>query len=177
MIKRMLPAIALLLSTQVFAQSHNHSEQMSTQPTQVGQSAFAAIQEIVAILEKDPKTDWSKVNIEGLRQHLIDMDNVTLRSDVTSTAVPNGIKYSVSGTGETVQSIKRMIKAHAVTMDGINDWHFTADETPNGANLTVAVPAADQKKLNGLGFIGVMTRGMHHQQHHLALASGVNPHH
>jgi hypothetical protein len=130
----------------------------------------------VAILENDPKTDWSKVNIEGLRQHLIDMDNLALRSEVTSTAVPNGMKYSVSGTGDTVQSIKRMIKAHAVTMDGINDWHFRADETPNGANLTVTVPAADQKKLNGLGFIGVMARGMHHQQHHLALASGVYLH-
>jgi hypothetical protein len=87
------------------------------------------------------------------------------------------MKYSVSGTGDTIQSIKRMIKAHAVTMNGINDWRFTAEETSNGANLTVTVPAADQKKLNGLGFIGVMTRGMHHQQHHLALASGVNPHH
>ena len=174
---RYVPILLVLLSTQVFAQSHNHSDQMSTQPTQGGQSAFAAIQEIVAILENDTKTDWTKVNIEGLRQHLIDMDNVTLRSEVTSTAVPNGMKYSVSGTGDTVQSIKRMIKAHAVTMDGINDWHFTTEETPNGANLTVSVPAADQKKLNGLGFIGVMTRGMHHQQHHLALASGVNPHH
>jgi hypothetical protein len=174
---RYLPILLLLLSTQVFAQQHNHSEAMSAKPLEAGQSAFAAIQEIVAILEKDPKTDWAKVNIEGLRQHLIDMDNVTLRSEVTNTAVPNGMKYSVSGTVDIVQSIKRMIKAHAVTMNGINDWRFTAEETPNGANLTVTVPAADQKKLNGLGFIGVMTRGMHHQQHHLVIASGSNPYH
>ncbi|MFX5914869.1 hypothetical protein ABTE45_18800, partial [Acinetobacter baumannii] len=53
-------------------------------PTQPGQSAFAAILEIVALLEADPATDWSKVNIEALRQHLIDMDNVTLRADVKS---------------------------------------------------------------------------------------------
>src|SRR5438270_319404 len=42
-------------------------------PTEPGQSAFAAIQEIVQILEGDSRTDWTKVNIEALRQHLIDM--------------------------------------------------------------------------------------------------------
>ena len=39
-------------------------------PTMTGQDAFGAIQEIVRILEVDPKTDWSKVNLEALRQHL-----------------------------------------------------------------------------------------------------------
>ena len=38
--------------------------------TRGGQDAFAAIQEIVEILAADPKTDWSKVNIDALRQHL-----------------------------------------------------------------------------------------------------------
>ena len=46
-------------------------------PTMPGQDAFGAIQEIVRILEADPKTDWSKVNLEALRQHLIDMKDVT----------------------------------------------------------------------------------------------------
>ena len=45
-------------------------------PTMPGQDAFGAIQEIVQILQSDPKTDWSKVNIEALRQHLIDMNEV-----------------------------------------------------------------------------------------------------
>ncbi len=30
----------------------------------------------------DPETDSSQVDIEALRQHLIDMDNVTLRARV-----------------------------------------------------------------------------------------------
>ncbi len=33
------------------------------QPTLPGQDAFGTIQEIVRLLEADPKTDWSKVNI------------------------------------------------------------------------------------------------------------------
>ncbi len=43
-------------------------------------AAFGAVQEIVEILEADPATDWSKVDIDALRQHLIDMDNVTLHA-------------------------------------------------------------------------------------------------
>src|SRR5271167_2194275 len=49
-------------------------------PTMPGQDAFGAIQEIVQILQSDPKTDWSKVDLEALRQHLIDMNKVTLKA-------------------------------------------------------------------------------------------------
>ena len=55
--------------------------------TMPGQEAFGTIQEIVRILEADPTTDWSKVNIGALREHLIDMDEVTMRA-VGSTAAP-----------------------------------------------------------------------------------------
>ena len=85
----------------------------STLPTQPGQSAFAAIQEIVAILEADPKTDWSRVNIEALRQHLIDMDNVTLRAAVAMEPIEGGARFTVTGAGPVRDSIRRMVAAHA----------------------------------------------------------------
>lgn len=49
--------------------------------TQPGQDAFGAVQEIVALLEADPATDWSKVNLDALRVHLIDMNEVALHAD------------------------------------------------------------------------------------------------
>src|SRR5690348_15857413 len=52
-------------------------------PHMRGQDAFGAIAEVVQILDADPKTDWSKVNLERLRQHLIDMNEVVLRAQVT----------------------------------------------------------------------------------------------
>ncbi|RTM12059.1 MAG: hypothetical protein EKK33_18550, partial [Bradyrhizobiaceae bacterium] len=65
-------------------QQGGHASQHQTiqEPTQPGQDAFAAIQEIVQILEADPHTDWSKVNIDALREHLVDMSNVTLAAQV-----------------------------------------------------------------------------------------------
>ncbi len=53
--------------------------QQSSPPTEPGQAAFAAIQEIVARLQADPRTDWSKVDVDALRQPLINMDEVTMR--------------------------------------------------------------------------------------------------
>ena len=179
--------LALFFPAAAFAQAvdmHNMQERHAAMsahmagavPAQAGQGAFAAIQEIVGILERDPSTDWSKVNIEALRQHLIDMDNVTLRSEVKSEPVDGGMRFIVSGTGPVIGSIRRMTGAHARTMNGVGGWTFTAAETDDGATLTVLAPAKDQAKLRGLGFIGVMTRGMHHQAHHLMIARGLDPH-
>ena len=145
-------------------------------PTEPGQSAFAAIQEIVQILEDDRRTDWSKVNIEALRQHLIDMNNVTLAAHVSSEALDSGIKFIVTGDGAVRDSIRRMTSAHAITMDGVGGWHFAAKDTEGGSIFEVRVPPQDMIKLKALGFTGVMTRGMHHQQHHLMIAKGEHPH-
>lgn len=156
---------------------HDGPTQATALPTQPGQSAFAAIQEIVAILEADPKTDWSRVNIEALRQHLIDMDNVTLRAAVAMEPIDGGARFMVTGAGPVRDSIRRMVAAHAATMSGAGGWAFVATEAPDGAVLTVmAGNPSDVAKLRALGFIGVITRGMHHQMRHLMIASGENPH-
>jgi hypothetical protein len=146
-------------------------------PREPGQAAFSAIQEIVAILEKDPATDWSKVDLERLRLHLVDMDNVTMRARATPEPVEHGVRFVVTGEGDTAASIRRMVLAHAATMNGVQGWRMEAEERPEGAALTVrAADPRDVGKIRALGFIGVMARGMHHQSHHLALARGMNPH-
>ena len=70
----------------------------------------------------------------------------------------------------------RMTTAHAATMNGVDGWKFEAAEIEGGASLTVHPPAKDVDKLRGLGFLGVLTLGMHHQEHHLMIARGENPH-
>jgi len=185
----LIPAIAVAQSAQQHQMNGgvmppmNHEQMMrehmgaASTPMQAGQSAFAAIQEIVVILEADPKTDWSKVNIEALRQHLIDMNNVTLSAEVKSDPVEGGIRFTITGAGEVRDSIRRMVTAHTSAMNGVGDWQFVAAEIDRGATLVIHVPAKDIDKLKGLGFLGIMTRGMHHQEHHLMLARGDNPHH
>ena len=180
LITLLVPAIA---SAQTMP-GHHHSGMVhapmgrpaAATPVQPGQGTFAAIQEIVEILEADPTTDWSKVNIEALRQHLIDMDNVTLHTEVKNEGVEGGMMFIVSGAGPVRDSIQRMVTAHAMTMNGVGGWRYVATDTETGATLTVRTPASDVGKLRGLGFIGVLTHGMHHQMHHLMIARGGDPH-
>ena len=59
-------------------------------------------------------------------------------------------------------------------MEGVEGWTMQAAVIPGGAALVVT--GADPERIRALGFIGVMTVCMHHQAHHLALATGQNPH-
>lgn len=182
--------VGIGLSSPAFAQGHSghgtmdhgHMTHAGTNttalpgrpPSEAGQAAFAAIQEIVAQLMADPETDWARVNIEALRQHLIDMDNVTMRAEVLAEPLENGARFVVTSDDPAVSaSIRRMTLGHAATMNGVDGWQLAAEETEGGAVMSAT---GDATRIQALGFIGLMTVGMHHQAHHLALARGEMPH-
>jgi hypothetical protein len=145
---------------------------MSGLPTMPGQDAFGAIQEVVQMLEADPATDWSKVNIAALREHLIDMNEVTLRASAAERVLDNGVEITVTGEGRTLAAIKRMVPAHAGELGKIG-WNAKTEDLPNGVKLTVTSDDAKQvTKLKALGFMGIMVQGAHHQRHHLMMAKG-----
>jgi hypothetical protein len=146
---------------------------MASLPTQPGQDALGAVQEIVGMLEADPTTDWSKVNLDALRVHLIDMNEVALHADAAVERIDGGIRVAVTGTGRTLAAIQRMLPEHAREMNGKNGWVVQAEPRPDGMTLTVtAVDAKQTTIIRGLGFIGVMASGGHHQMHHLIMAKG-----
>jgi hypothetical protein len=149
-----------------------HQMGSAGQPTMAGQDAFGAIAEVVQILEADPATDWSKVNIGALREHLIDMNEVTLRALATERALDNGVEIAVTGEGRTREAIKRMLPAHAQELAQIG-WTIQTEDLPNGVKLVVTSTDPQQViKLKALGFLGIMVQGTHHQIHHLMMAKG-----
>jgi hypothetical protein len=153
----------------------DHGDGQAVAPTEPGQSAFAAIAEIVEILRADPDTNWQTADIETLRQHLIDMDAVTLRADVASQPITGGAIFDVtSDNAATTGSIRRMTLAHAQIMSGVDGIDMRAQQIASGARLTVTGP--DAAMIRALGFIGGLSLGMHHQAHHIALARGNDPH-
>jgi hypothetical protein len=159
-------------------QSDMHGQRFGAgAPTMPGQDAFGTIQEIVQILEADPSTDWSKVRIAPLRDHLIDMSEVTLKAAASEKPIDGGIEISITGQGRTREAIKRMVPAHANELRSLG-WNVATEELPEGVKLiALENGAVTLAKLKALGFIGIMVQGAHHQPHHLMMAKGEMPVH
>ena len=157
--------------------AHGLHDGSAALPSEGGQSAFAAIAEIVALLDADPQTDWSKVDIAALREHLVDMNSLMLQAKATSTVEGDTIRFQVGGEAGVLRAIQAMVPAHAVELDRSGPWTVTAEATSGGAILVVkSATEDDQRKAMALGFFGLMAKGSHHQPHHLAMARGLMGH-
>jgi hypothetical protein len=154
-----------------------HGRAPAVVPTSPGQDAFGAVQEIVRILEADPATDWSRINLAVLREHLVDMNEVTLKAEAAERPVDAGIEIAVTGSGRTLDAIRRMIPAHARELDAMPRWDARTEPLPDGVRLTVtSAEPGDVARIRGLGFIGLLVSGSHHQLHHLMMARGQHFH-
>jgi hypothetical protein len=108
-----------------------------------------------------------------LRQHLIDMNEVTLKADASPKQIDGGLEIAVTGSGRTLVAIQRMVPSWAQTMNGYKGWSTKAASLPDGELLTVTTTDAKEiQHIRGLGFIGLLASGSHHQMHHLAMAKG-----
>lgn len=169
----LLSAAMIFVASNAMAQ-HGH---MSGSPSETGQSQFAAIAEIVTLLRGDPDTNWAQVDIKALRDHLVDMDNVTTRASVERTIDAMSVTFTVTGDQGVAASIQRMVLAHGSMLQGASDWTITTAQKEGGASVLVqTVSDAELNEVLGLGFFGLMTIGAHHQQHHLMIATGRSPH-
>lgn len=155
---------------------HGQSSQ-GTLLTEPGQGAFAALSEVVRVLEADPDTDWSKVDLAGLRAHLVDMDRLVSDAIVEETALPDGLFALSTGDADTIAALQRMVPAHAAQLAQDERWSVTATELENGVELRVTSrDPAVVARIKGLGFFGLMASQDHHREHHLMMARGEDAH-
>ncbi len=154
----------------------NHGAAVKTHglPREGGQSTFAALIEIVDLLERDPKTNWAKVNIGSLHEHLLDMNHLMLATQATTSVLSDSrIQFTVRGTADSIPSIHRMVPAHSRFIGQSRGWEIQHELTDTGATLTITVEETDLlDRLNALGFYGFMSMDSHHQAHHYQMAIG-----
>lgn len=146
--------------------------------TEPGEAAFAAIQEVVGELRAQPHTDWSRVDLEALRRHLIDMRRFTLEAEVVHRErVPGGLRVTVRGLGpEADASVRRAVRAHASMLRAETGWTVALEDDSGGITLEVTSDdAGEAERIRGLGYIGWMTTGAHHREHHWRIATGESP--
>lgn len=158
---------------------HMHHGDMGSPLTEAGNDAFGTVQEVVAKLQANPNTDWSKVDLEALRQHLVDMDNFTKQVTVIGKKdIANGVELTVQPDNERARgSLERALAAHPAMVQQETGWNMKADIKGKVFRITVTSSnPKDTAQIRGLGYIGLMALGHHHQAHHWAMANGINPH-
>jgi len=89
----------------------------------------------------------------------------------------NGLEIAATSEGRILEAIKRMVPTHASELNK-SGWNATTEDLRSAVKLLVT--SADPQtalKIKGLGFMGIMVLGSHHQLHHLAMAKGeLGPH-
>lgn len=180
--------LVLVLSLTVFlgvaakaADKHQHHHGVAGNPvlTEAGNDAFGTLQEVVDRLVSDPDTDWDKVNLEALREHLVDMDLFTKQVTVVSQRkIKHGTEIVVLPDNEkAAQSLARAMSAHPAMVEQETGWDMQVAKQDQGYRLTVtSEKRKDAKRIRGLGYIGIMALGQHHQAHHWMIANGADPH-
>lgn len=165
--------IIFLMPAFGFAQHH----QMIEAPplSMPGNDIFGTIQEVVQKLENDPNTDWSKVDLEALRQHLLDMKAFTEEVKVVSqTPIENGLSIKISPETERAsEALGRLFQMHPSMLKQEKGWEMQT--TPDAEGFLIRVTTeneAEVEKLRGLGYIGILAEGAHHQAHHWMIATG-----
>ena len=101
------------------------------------------------------------------------MNEVTLKADAVAKPINDGLEITVIGGGRTLAAIQRMVAAQGYQLNKLNGWSAKTELLPNGVLLTVTSSDPQQvQHIRGLGFIGLLVSGSHHQRHHLAMAKG-----
>ena len=146
---------------------------LKTVPLETGQDAFSAIAEIVDLLTLNPNTNWFNVDIDALREHLVDMNQLTLNAKASKKLEGNKVVFTVTGEGATLKAINRMVPAHALQLSVSTNWKADTQLNTNGVTLTInSEDSTEINKIFALGFFGVMATGNHHQEHHYQMAKG-----
>lgn len=155
----------------------DHSMQMPNGITlsEPGQGAFAALSEVVSALRNAPETDWSRVDIAALRDHLVDMDMLVTHAVVDASSVDGGVAIRIDLAGQGGGAASRMVPAHAPVLAMETGWNSHVTKADDHLIWTVT-STENARQIRALGFFGLMAVGDHHRDHHLKMAVGIDAH-
>ncbi|MDZ7657716.1 hypothetical protein [Fodinibius sp.] len=168
-------AVFIIFGITGTAYGQHNMHQNSTPLTEPGNDIFGTIQEVVQKLEANPDTDWSQVNLEALRQHLLDMKAFTEEVEILSKdQIEKGIAITVRPHSErAVQALEKLFSMHPDMIKKEKGWDMNAKQNGNNWMITCTTNnESEVQKIRALGYIGLLSEGAHHQLHHWMIATG-----
>jgi gamma-glutamylcysteine synthetase len=168
-------AVFMILGITGTAYGQHDMHQNSIPLDEPGNDIFGTIQEVVQKLEANPDTDWSQVNIEALRQHLLDMKAFTEEVEVLSKSkIDKGVEITILPQSErAVEALKNLFSMHPDMIKKEKGWDMNAKQNGDIWIVTCTTDVETEvEKIRALGYIGLLAEGAHHQLHHWIIATG-----
>jgi polyhydroxyalkanoate synthesis regulator phasin len=177
----------LVYSVNIFAEdahsTMNHQQHMmkttGSALKEAGNDIFSTIQEVIDKLNNDPDTDWGKVDIEALRQHLLDMNDMAMNVEVVNQKpLKNGLEVTVLPITERAEkTLAKVFNVHPIHLKRETGWSMQVVRNNKQFIITTTTEDPKQvKKIIALSYIGLMAYGKHHQPHHWGISTSQNPH-
>lgn len=97
---------------------------------------------------------------------------------ISQKQISNGLETVVRPKdADAMLALDRVFDVHPAQLKIETGWDMTVSKQDGNYILAITSDSpADTKKIVGLGYIGLIAYGSHHQPHHWAIASGRNPH-
>lgn len=155
-----------------------HATEEHVALVQPGQAIFGALQEVLERLEADPATDWTRVDLDALREHLVQMDLLFREAEVSRQPLQDGMRFEVRGSDDVLRAAEAIGAMHAEMLRAsAPSWEMRVAKRQDAVELEVrSSELAQQVRIRALGFAGLLTLGTHHADHHWAMATGRAPH-
>ncbi|BCG63448.1 MAG: hypothetical protein methR_P1158 [Methyloprofundus sp.] len=98
---------------------------------------------------------------------------------VSQQPIEHGVKIRVKPvTVRAKQALDKVLSAHPMMLKMETGWDMQSSKTVGEYEIIVTTTKPSEiDKIRGLGYIGLLAIGNHHQRHHWAMAKGQNPHH
>ena len=165
-------------STHAASGDHAHAE-AGPPLSHPGNAIFGAVQEVIEKVEADASISWSEVDLDTLRSHLLDMQRVATEVSVADrTPIDGGLSFLARPeTAEARLALQRVLAAHPRALKAETGWSMHVDTEGEGFRVRVTGSTEDAaEKIRGLGYIGILAYGQHHQRHHWMISAGGHPH-
>lgn len=94
------------------------------------------------------------------------------------TPIEWGIRIRIRSTSEEARaSLERVLEAHSAMLTKETGWEMGVEENDAACVLRVSTEEPNEvAKIRGLGNIGLLSHGAHHQPHHWLLVQRDSPH-
>ncbi len=144
-----------------------------TTPREMGSGLYTTLAELVYLLEKDDRTDWSKVDLTRVRNEVLALDLILSEAEVAQENTEEGVILTVTGSEAVMDAARPTLGTLSAELAQATGWTSTSDVVEDSIVWTVSDPQKQVvDRIQGLGFYGLVVSAQDRRELNWGIARG-----